>query len=131
MSPNIRKNKSSSHTVKRKLLYKHYWRNVRNQSKVFVTRPYSGRHNPDWDTFVVPEVGFVLEQTWRSQAFDEPFPWQPSRLNCSLPPICPFLLAGVERRAETNPTFLEYLTSKYDFGPVKLPGFSRNGPQVA
>ena len=75
---------------------------MRNQSKVFVTRPYNGRHNPNWDAFVVPEVGFVLEQTWRSQASDEPFPWQPSRLNCSLPPICPFLLAGVERRAETN-----------------------------
>ena len=52
--------------------------------------------------FVVPEVDFVLERTWRSEAFDEPFPWQPSRLNCSLPPICLFLLAGVERPAKTN-----------------------------
>lgn len=57
---------------------------------------------PIWMHFVVPEVGFVPEQTWRSQAFDEPFPWQPSRLNCSLPPICLFLLVGDERRAETN-----------------------------
>ena len=31
----------------------------------------------------------------------------------------------------TNPTFLETLISKYDFGPVKLPGLSRNGPQVS
>ena len=29
----------------------------------------------------------------------------------------------------THPTFLETLISKYDFGPVKLPGLSRNGPQ--
>ena len=29
---------------------------------------------------------------------------------------------------KTHPTFLENLTSKYDFGPVKLPGLSRNGP---
>ena len=29
----------------------------------------------------------------------------------------------------THPTFLENLISKYDFGPVKLPGLSRNGPQ--
>ena len=28
----------------------------------------------------------------------------------------------------THPTFLETLTSKYDFGPVKLTGLSRNGP---
>ena len=28
----------------------------------------------------------------------------------------------------THPTFLENLISKYDFGPVKLPGLSRNGP---
>ena len=28
----------------------------------------------------------------------------------------------------THPTFLETLISKYDFGPVKLPGLSRNGP---
>ena len=28
----------------------------------------------------------------------------------------------------TRPTFLETLISKYDFGPVKLPGLSRNGP---
>ena len=30
--------------------------------------------------------------------------------------------------ARTRPTFLETLISKYDFGPVKLPGLSRNGP---
>ena len=30
---------------------------------------------------------------------------------------------------KTHPTFLENLISKYDFGPVKLPGLSRNGPQ--
>ena len=30
----------------------------------------------------------------------------------------------------TRPTFLEILISKYDFGPVKLPGLSRNGPLV-
>ena len=29
----------------------------------------------------------------------------------------------------THPTFRENLISKYDFGPVKLPGVSRNGPQ--
>ena len=29
----------------------------------------------------------------------------------------------------TDPTFLETLISKYDFGPVKLPGLSRNRPQ--
>ena len=29
----------------------------------------------------------------------------------------------------TQHTFLENLISKYDFGPVKLPGLSRNGPQ--
>ena len=28
----------------------------------------------------------------------------------------------------THPTFLETLFSKYDFGPVKLPGLSRNRP---
>ena len=28
----------------------------------------------------------------------------------------------------THPTFLETSISKYDFGPVKLPGLSRNGP---
>ena len=28
----------------------------------------------------------------------------------------------------THPTFLETLISKYDFGPVELPGPSRNGP---
>ena len=28
----------------------------------------------------------------------------------------------------TYPTFLEILISKSDFGPVKLPGLSRNGP---
>ena len=28
------------------------------------------------------------------------------------------------------PTLLETLISKYDFGPVKLPGLSRNGPQA-
>ena len=31
----------------------------------------------------------------------------------------------------TNPTFLETSISKYVFGPVKLPGLSRNGPQVS
>ena len=30
----------------------------------------------------------------------------------------------------THPTFLENLMSKYYFGPVKLPGLSRNGPLV-
>ena len=30
---------------------------------------------------------------------------------------------------KTHPTFLENLISKYDFGPVKLSGLSRNGPQ--
>ena len=30
----------------------------------------------------------------------------------------------------TQPTFLEILISKSDFGPVKLPGLSRNGPQA-
>ena len=29
----------------------------------------------------------------------------------------------------THPTFLETLISKYDSGPVKLPGLWRNGPQ--
>ena len=28
----------------------------------------------------------------------------------------------------THPTLLETLISKYVFGPVKLPGLSRNGP---
>ena len=28
----------------------------------------------------------------------------------------------------THPTCLEILISKSDFGPVKLPGLSRNGP---
>ena len=28
----------------------------------------------------------------------------------------------------THPTILENLISKHDFGPVKLPGLSRNGP---
>ena len=28
-------------------------------------------------------------------------------------------------------TFLENLISKYDFGPAKLPGLSRNGPPVS
>ena len=32
-------------------------------------------------------------------------------------------------RGQTNLTFLETLISKYDFGPVKLPGVSRNGHQ--
>ena len=32
---------------------------------------------------------------------------------------------------KTHPTFLENLISKYDFGPVKLPGLSRNGSQVS
>ena len=32
-------------------------------------------------------------------------------------------------RGQNTPTFLETLISKYDFGPVKLPGVSRNGPQ--
>ena len=31
----------------------------------------------------------------------------------------------------TQDTFLENLISKYDTGPVNLPGLSRNGPQVA
>ena len=31
-------------------------------------------------------------------------------------------------QVKTHPTFLENLISKYDFGPVKLPGLSRNGP---
>ena len=35
-------------------------------------------------------------------------------------------LTSLELR--THPTFLETLFSKYDFGPVKLPGLSRNGP---
>ena len=30
---------------------------------------------------------------------------------------------------KTHLTFLENLISKYDFGPIKLPGLSRNGPQ--
>ena len=30
----------------------------------------------------------------------------------------------------TQHTFLETLISKYDTGPVKLPGLSRNGPQA-
>ena len=30
----------------------------------------------------------------------------------------------------THITFLETLVSKYDFGPVKLPVLSRNGPQA-
>ena len=30
----------------------------------------------------------------------------------------------------THPTILENLISKYDFGPVKLPRLSRNGPQL-
>ena len=29
-----------------------------------------------------------------------------------------------------HPTFLKTLISKYDFGPVNLPGFSRNRPQA-
>ena len=32
---------------------------------------------------------------------------------------------------KTHPTFLENLISKHDFGPVKLPGLSRNGPLVS
>ena len=32
-------------------------------------------------------------------------------------------------RGRTHPTFLENLISKDDFGPVKLLGLSRNGPQ--
>ena len=28
----------------------------------------------------------------------------------------------------THPTFLETLISRYDYGPVKLPGLSRNEP---
>ena len=32
-------------------------------------------------------------------------------------------------RGQDTPYFLETLISKYDFGPVKLPGLSRNGPQ--
>ena len=79
--------------------------------------------------FVVPEVGFVLEQTWRSEAFDEPFPWQPSRLNCSLPPICPFLLAGVERRAETNPLFLRIWLQNMILGPLSYRVFRETGPK--
>ena len=31
----------------------------------------------------------------------------------------------------TQHTFLENLISKYDTGPAKLPGLSRNGPPVA
>ena len=31
--------------------------------------------------------------------------------------------------ARTHPSFLETLILKYDFGLVKLPGLSRNGPQ--
>ena len=30
----------------------------------------------------------------------------------------------------THSTFLETLISKHDFGPVKLPGLLRNGPQA-
>ena len=30
----------------------------------------------------------------------------------------------------THPTFLENFISKYDFGPVKFTGLSRNGPLV-
>ena len=30
----------------------------------------------------------------------------------------------------TDPIFLESLISKYGFGPVKLPGRPRNGPQI-
>ena len=33
-------------------------------------------------------------------------------------------------QVRTHPTFLENLISKYDFGPVKLTGLSRNGPQA-
>ena len=33
-------------------------------------------------------------------------------------------------RVRTHPTFLTTLISKYDYGPVKLPGLSRNGPQI-
>ena len=32
-------------------------------------------------------------------------------------------------KLRTQPTFLETLISKSDFGPVMLPGLSRNGPQ--
>ena len=32
-------------------------------------------------------------------------------------------------RGQNTATFLGNLISKYDFGPVKLPGLSRNGPQ--
>ena len=31
-------------------------------------------------------------------------------------------------RGQNTPYFLETLISIYDFGPVKLPGLSRNGP---
>ena len=36
----------------------------------------------------------------------------------------------MDLEVRTHPTFLESLISKYDFGSVKLPGLSRNGPQV-
>ena len=32
---------------------------------------------------------------------------------------------------KTHPTLLETLISKYDIGPVKLPGLSRNRPQLS
>ena len=48
--------------------------------------------------------------------------------------ICTVKLAAKETKwtsleVTKHPTFLETLMSKYDFGPVKLPGLSRNGPE--
>ena len=36
----------------------------------------------------------------------------------------------MELELRTHPTFLETLISKYDFGPAKLTGLSRNRPQI-
>ena len=36
---------------------------------------------------------------------------------------------GISKGLKRVPAFLEALILKYDFGLVKLPGLSRNGPQ--
>ena len=67
----------------------------------------------------LPLSCFVFHSRWEFQSFE----------NCTVKLLIKET-KWTSLEVRTHPTFLETLISKYDFGPVELPGLSRNSPQV-
>ena len=66
-----------------------------------------------------PSSCFVFHSTWEFQKF-----W---KLHSK---ILAKEAKWTSLEVRTHPTFLETLISKHNFGPIKLPGLLKNGPQV-